>query len=535
MERVVYAPMAEQQKLGYFSTAALIVSKCIGTGVFAKPSVVLANAGGKGVALGLWFACGLMSLAGLIVYVEMGLALPFSGGEVIYVDEAYPRPKYLVVIVISLLFVMLTHWAGNCITFAKLILQAFDPGNANPSYHLQKFIALVMLTAVCAVHMFSRKMGIALNNFLAIYKVSLVLFIIIVGFAATGRTQGAAEGFRNLGLQQLVETEKKSMQEYASAILGVLWAYTGWENANYILSEVRRGPPGHEGRVFKAAAFVSIGGLTLLYILANIAYFTVLSNEELLLEGDIVAAKFFVKVFGKSVFSERVLKVMVALSILGNFISSTYSVARVKQEIAKLRILPFSQFWARQSHYDTPSGGLLLHWLVCATFIVFTPNNQNDEVYNLVTDLFVYGQTWMIIAVSLGIIALYYQPLRNWRPQLFPFAVLVGIIAVYVPAQLFVVILSWWPAPDEVEKRKEIPSYVTPGVATGIIAFGLVYWMMFAKVLPALGYEVSSCPDELVDGSRIVTYKRYKTGFAKRCEEWWDTRVLRRRKEVLLS
>jgi len=64
LERVVYAPMAEQQKLGYFSTAALIVSKCIGTGVFAKPSIVLANAGGKGVALGLWFACGLMSLAG---------------------------------------------------------------------------------------------------------------------------------------------------------------------------------------------------------------------------------------------------------------------------------------------------------------------------------------------------------------------------------------------------------------------------------------------------------------------------------------
>jgi len=241
------------------------------------------------------------------------------------------------------------------------------------------------------------------------------------------------------------------------------------------------------------------------------------------------------QVFGKSVFSERVLKVMVALSILGNFISSTYSVARVKQEIAKLRILPFSQFWARQSHYDTPSGGLLLHWIVCAAFIVFTPNNQNDEVYNLVTDLFVYGQTWMIIAVSLGVVALYYQPLRGWKPQLFPFPVLVAVIAVYVPAQLFVVILSWWPAPEAVERKKKIPSYVTPGVATGIIAFGIIYWAVFAKVLPAIGYEVSSCPDELVDGSRIVTYKRYKTGFAKRFEDWWDTRVLRRRKEVLLS
>jgi hypothetical protein len=63
-DRVVYPPMAEQQKLGYFSTAALIISKVIGTGIFVKPSVVLANAGGKGVSLGLWLACGLMSLAG---------------------------------------------------------------------------------------------------------------------------------------------------------------------------------------------------------------------------------------------------------------------------------------------------------------------------------------------------------------------------------------------------------------------------------------------------------------------------------------
>lgn len=63
-DRVQYPPMPEDKKLGYFSTAALIVSKMIGTGVFAKPSVVLENCGGKGVALFLWVACGLMSLAG---------------------------------------------------------------------------------------------------------------------------------------------------------------------------------------------------------------------------------------------------------------------------------------------------------------------------------------------------------------------------------------------------------------------------------------------------------------------------------------
>lgn len=55
--------------------------------------------------------------------------------------------------------------------------------------------------------------------------------------------------------------------------------------------------------------------------------------------------------------------------------------------------------------------------------------------------------------------------------------------------------------------QPEIPSYVTPGVATGIIVCGFVYWFGFAKVAPALGYHIDSEPDELVDGSRIVTYK----------------------------
>ncbi|KAF8253384.1 amino acid transporter [Wilcoxina mikolae CBS 423.85] len=539
--------MAEQKKLGYFSTAALIISKVIGTGIFAKPSVVYANCGGKGVSLGIWVACGLMSLAGLIIYVELGIALPFSGGEVIYVDEAYPRPKYLAVIVISLLFVFLTHWAGNCITFAKLVLQAFDPGNPNPNYHLQKFVALVMLTCVCAIHMFSRKMGIALNNFLAIYKVSLVSFIIIIGFAAMAgaKRNGVIDqaggdsgyGLRNLSAAEFAKTEKKSMQEYASAILGVLWAYTGWENANYVLSEVKR-PPGKESRVFKVSAFASIGILTVLYVLANIAYFTVLSDDELLDEGDIIAAKFFVKVFGETWFSERALKIMIALSIMGNFISSTYSVARVKQEIAKLRILPFSEFWARQSHYDTPSGALLLHWLVAAIFILATPSNHDDEAYNLVTDLFVYGQTWMFIVVSLGVLSLHHQSFRGWKPALFKYPVLVTIIAIYVPLNVFILVLSWWPATKEEEKKKAIPSIATPSVATGIIFFGLIYWVVFAKVLPALGYEVSSAPDELVDGSRIVTYKRHKTGFAKRADEWWKERFgggRERRKEEFLG
>ena len=290
------------------------------------------------------------------------------------VEECYPRPKYLAVIVIGILFVLLTHFAGNCIAFAKLVLQAFEPGDINPDYRLQKFIALCLLTAVCLLHALSRTWGVAVNNMLAIYKVTLVTFIIMVGFAAMagGRGKGVHNGDARYGLvnfEGAMETETKTMLEYATAVLGVLWAYTGWENANYVLSEVRR-PPGNESRVFKVASFSAIGCVTVLYVLANVAYYTVLTDEEIVAEGDMVAAKFFIKVFGNGWFVERGFKIMVALSIMGNFVSSTYGLARVKQEIAKMRILPFSKFFAKQSHYDTPVGALVLHWVVGAAFIV---------------------------------------------------------------------------------------------------------------------------------------------------------------------
>ena len=90
---------------------------------------------------------------------------------------------------------------------------------------------------------------------------------------------------------------------------------------------------------------------------------------------------------------------------------------------------------------------------------------------------------------------------------------------------------------------------VTPVVATSVLGFGILYWFGFAKLLPALGYEIDSNPDELVDGSRVVIYKvgfhtltaawvgialtllekqRNKTGLALKISEFLD-RIYRKR------
>lgn len=64
--RIYYKPIAEKRKLGYMSTAALIINKMIGTGIFSKPSDILRSTGSKGGSMFMWVTGGFMTLSGLV-------------------------------------------------------------------------------------------------------------------------------------------------------------------------------------------------------------------------------------------------------------------------------------------------------------------------------------------------------------------------------------------------------------------------------------------------------------------------------------
>lgn len=61
-----------------------------------------------------------------------------------------------------------------------------------------------------------------------------------------------------------------------------------------------------------------------------------------------------------------------------------------------------------------------------------------------------------------------------------------ALVAFYILFNLFIIVMIWYPP----EKQGAINSYITPGVSTGLIGFGVLYWLVFAKVTPALGYQI---------------------------------------------
>lgn len=117
------------------------------------------------------------------------------------------------------------------------MLGAFSD-NTNPDYRLQKFVALVCITFICLIHLFSRKMGIYVNNTLALYKVTLLVFVVLAGFVCLGGgggkriENGDTYGAKNL--EDAFSNSSKSPYDYANAMLHILYSYQGWENANYV-------------------------------------------------------------------------------------------------------------------------------------------------------------------------------------------------------------------------------------------------------------------------------------------------------------
>jgi amino acid transporter len=67
----------------------------IGTGIFSKPSSITNSVGSVGAALCLWTLGLILAFCGLFVWLELACLHPVSGGEKVYLEAAFPKPRFL--------------------------------------------------------------------------------------------------------------------------------------------------------------------------------------------------------------------------------------------------------------------------------------------------------------------------------------------------------------------------------------------------------------------------------------------------------
>jgi len=505
-----------KQNLNVFDVASLILNKMVGTGIFTTPgSIVLLNKS-KGLTVALWVLGGPYCLLCLLVYLDYGTGFPFNGGELIYLNAVWPLPDLLQAFLFAGFFIALGHTAGNAVAFSRHVILAAQhksaPGHPETiefDSRLTKSIAIVILGLVCFLLWISPKTGLLLNKLLALYKILLLLVLGIAGIASRPDANPSA------GSSDWIPPEG-GMNTIAGLIY-IIYSYTGWENANYIIGDIST-----KRKDLRNGAFSAVALVTLLYTLMSVGLFEACTMVDLglndssspsVVQRDIAtpttttssaapsATKLdsdlkIAQVFAENVFGHRRgVEICIAISAVGNLIAVAYTSSKVKQAIALHHFLPFSDFFARDDHFMTPGGALLLHWICSSIVVIAMPNST--EGYNFVISLFTYGQLLVGVAVGLGLPRLENAVKRsklnaNWKP-FFSNSTLTWIFGPLLAGINLVVMIG---AAATTTTDEEIPRWLLPVILFSVLLFSLIYWWCF-RVLEGrrlgewLGWEIS--------------------------------------------
>ncbi|KAK0661408.1 High-affinity methionine permease [Lasiodiplodia hormozganensis] len=544
-ERIANKISRGPQRLGFWSIICIIINRMMGSGIFKTPTTLLKGTQSVGVSLMFWFCGALATLAGAMVFIEFGLttprylidgrkeAVPRNGGELVYLQYLFKKPKYFITCIYGLLFIIIGNMAGNSIAFGDYVLRA--AGHESPNRASVRGIALGVITFTCLFHGTWRKGGIWLNNIFAVLKVATLCFIIVVGFCALGGVFGdkANKAATNYALDNSFSNTSHSSYGYAEGFLSVIFAYTGFSQSNYVLSEIDQ-----PRKKFRKGVLTAVGTMCVLYMLVNVAYFIVVDKNDPRLEGSDVSALFFQNTFNGGVAS-RVLNAFMAISGLGNIIVMTFTAARVKQEIAKEGVLPWPKFFGQSSNIfgrisnrllgrpvkdsesieATPVGALTLHWAFSVLLILATWGQSTENAYNVLTLLYSYCIGSLLNTV-LGLGMLYLRLVTchrkshhnsgknensmhsrtpkstGWRAKSpFNHYISTACAFVFFIANLYPLIGNWIPPSDITETPSvkdlvpDYPWYLVPTVGWALVGCGVLYWFAFVFVVPQIGYR----------------------------------------------
>lgn len=297
------------------SAYILVISRVLGSGIFATPETIIRAVGSVGHALSLWVVGAVVAACGLAVALEYGSMLPRSGGEKVYLEFTYRRPRFLASTVIAVMVVCLGFTASNCVVFSQYVL--FAAGVEVPAEWVRKGVAVGLLTVITIIHGVFRALGVRIQNFLGCVKVGLIVFLILSGLYVVllrprGSAPGASATYAVGDWDDLWRGSNWNWGVVSTSLFQMFYSYAGLENANNVLNEVK-----HPVRTLR---FVSISALVtacVLYLLTNVAYFIVVPVEEIKVSGELVAALFFERAFGGNV-GGKILPLAVALSAAGN-------------------------------------------------------------------------------------------------------------------------------------------------------------------------------------------------------------------------
>ncbi|XP_055692939.1 Y+L amino acid transporter 2 [Lutzomyia longipalpis] len=436
-----------KKELGLLDGVAIIVGVIIGAGIFVSPKGVLQYSGSIGQALVVWILSGVLSMVGALCYAELGTMIPKSGGDYAYIGVAFgPLPAFLYLWV-ALLILVPTGNAITALTFAQYLLQPFYP-NCDASLDAVRLLAAVITCLLTTINCYNVKWVARVTDIFTGMKILALLVIVAVGiwYLLGGNTQN---------LENPMVGSNSSPGYIALAFYNGLFSYSGWNYLNFVTEELK-----DPYRNLPRAICISMPVVTIVYVITNVAYFAVLSTDEIL-SSLAVAVTFADKMLG---YAAWVMPLFVACSTFGSLNGAIFASSRLFFVGARNGHLP-AAISLININYLTPVPSLIFLCVITLVLLFI------DDVYALINYVSFVEALFILVSIS-GLLYL-----RKTQPDAKrPIKVNLILPLTFMLTCGFLVISSCYVSPFEV------------GIGTAIIISGIpVYYATIHHPIAGLG------------------------------------------------
>ncbi|MBP7948234.1 MAG: APC family permease [Verrucomicrobiales bacterium] len=358
------APVSRHQ-IRLPGAVAVVVGSMIGVAVYASLGFQLAAVPGAFHIVLLWTLGAAIAFLGAVSYAELAAALPKSGGEYHFLSRIYHPGVGFLSGWISLIAGFPGPVAFAAVAFAGYLLNGLAPGWSGDGVQwTTKAIAAGLIFLVTLFHVFSLRTASRFHGWFTALKVLLLAALVGACLWFVPQPQ-PVQWLPSVSDWQAVPTDP-----FVTSLYYVLYAYSGWNAACYITSEVAE-----PQRRVPLALLIGVGVVFVLYLALNAAFLHVAPMSAYVDPANLSTPAFVAAhaVFGGS--GARVVSVLVCLGLISSVSAMTWTGPRVTQRMGQdYRML---SLLGRTNAHGVPTAGIWLQSVLAATYVfVFETPDQ---------------------------------------------------------------------------------------------------------------------------------------------------------------
>jgi len=297
LEANVTRPNAEfVQAITLTDATMLVAGSMIGSGIFITSAEMARTLGSPMWLLAAWILTGVITLLGALTYGELAAMFPRAGGQYVFLRESmgplmgflYGWTLFLVIQTgtIAAVAVAFGRFLGVLWPSVSPDLYAWFPrasvcvswlGCSDPAMAIQvglspqRVVALISIAVLTWINLRGVREGKFVQTSLTLIKTAALALLILLGITIGRNATAIAANFSSGHFAGNVDVSGAFVVAFGAALVGSLFSSDAWNNVTFAAAEVH-----NPKRNLPLALLFGTGLVTVLYVMANVAYINVL-------------------------------------------------------------------------------------------------------------------------------------------------------------------------------------------------------------------------------------------------------------------